>query len=107
MEEKKSEKTNFSPRGRYDSSPTKKKPKVASKPVDRDSSRCNYCHNIGHWKKECPELKGNEGKSPTVRFDNLYDSAEEEEYEEFQGLQDEVCAEENLEFLESHQWGLN
>ena len=107
VEEKKSEKTSFSPRGRYDSSPTKKKPKVASKPVDRDSSRCNYCHNIGHWKKECPELKGNEGKSPTVRFDNLYDSGEEEEYEEFQGLQDEVCAEENLEFLESHQWGLN
>ena len=103
--DKKPERTNFSPRGKYDHSPNKRKPKVASKTVDRDSSRCNYCHNIGHWKRECPELKGNEGKSPTVRFDHLYDS--EDEYEDYNGLKDEYQDEGSVEFLNTHQWDLN
>lgn len=104
-EEKKTDKPSFSSRGKFDHSPNKKKPKVASKTVDRDNSRCNYCHNIGHWKRECPELKGNEGKSPTVRFDHLYDS--EDEYEEYNGLQDEYPEEESVEYLDAHQWDLN
>ena len=43
------------PFGGYDRSPTNKKPKVASKTVDKDRFRCRLCHNLGHWARDCPE----------------------------------------------------
>ena len=39
---------------KFDKSPTKRKPKSASKPVNKDEQRCFECHEIGHWAHECP-----------------------------------------------------
>ena len=52
------------PIGGFDRSPTNKHPKVASKTVDKDRFRCRYCHNLGHWVRECPEKKRLQGVDP-------------------------------------------
>jgi hypothetical protein len=66
------------PRGRQDSrdttrvrfskSPNVRKPKVASKTFDKNLTRCFFCQDFGHWKNECPELKGNPSPSPPRRM---------------------------------------
>ena len=41
-------------RGRYDKSPVNRKPKMASKTIDKDKAlRCHKCNEIGHWASEC------------------------------------------------------
>ena len=40
-------------RGRYDNSPNVRRPRVASKTVDKDKGRCYYCHEFGHFISEC------------------------------------------------------
>ena len=57
----------------YDKSPTTKKPKVASKAVNRDDQRCHGCNNFGHWKRDCPEAQGNDGKTVTTKYNYLSD----------------------------------
>lgn len=73
------------PRGGYDRSPSVRKPKVASKPVDRDGTRCHNCHQFGHWKRECPN-RGNEDEdddaSPSPQSFNGLQEGLEEEYVE-------------------------
>jgi hypothetical protein len=66
------------PRGGYDRSPVNRKPKVASKPVDRDRNRCHICNQFGHWKAECPN-KGEEDTDPNSQqsYQGLHDSEEE------------------------------
>ena len=40
-------------RGRLDKSPNIKRPRVASKTVDKDKMRCHYCNEFGHFIREC------------------------------------------------------
>ena len=44
-------------RGKYDKSPTQKKPRVAPKAKDMDKERCHFCKQLGHWEHDCPEKK--------------------------------------------------
>ena len=48
--------------GRFDKSPTKRNPRVNSKTKDVDKDRCRYCREIGHWERECPQKKKDQGK---------------------------------------------
>ena len=34
-----------------------------SKTKDADKDRCRYCHEIGHWQRECPQKKKDQGKA--------------------------------------------
>ena len=48
--------------GRFDKSPTKRNPRINSKTKDVDKDRCRYCREIGHWERECPQKKKDQGK---------------------------------------------
>ena len=48
--------------GKFDKSPTKRNPRVNSKTKDADKDHCRYCHEIGHWERECPQKKKDETK---------------------------------------------
>ena len=80
-------------RGRFDKSPNVRRPRVASKTVDKDQMRCHYCNEPGHFMRECQKHSRDEGGSQ--RFSGLnseyYDDESdydddykdyEEEYEE-------------------------
>ena len=49
--------------GKFDKSPTKRNPRVNSKTKDADKDRCRYCREIGHWERECPQKKKDQGKA--------------------------------------------
>ena len=34
-----------------------------SKTKDADKDRCRYCHEIGHWERECQQKKKDQGKA--------------------------------------------
>ena len=34
-----------------------------SKTKDVDKDRCRYCREIGHWERECPQKKKDQGKA--------------------------------------------
>ena len=40
-------------RGRFDKSPNVRRPRVASKTVDKDKMRCHFCNEYGHIIREC------------------------------------------------------
>ena len=40
-------------RGRFDKSSNIRRPRVASKTVDKDKMRCHYCNEFGHFIREC------------------------------------------------------
>ena len=40
-------------RGRFDKSQNVRRPRVASKTVDKDKMRCHYCNEYGHFIREC------------------------------------------------------
>jgi len=46
-------------RGGFDKSPNQRKPRVNSKPVNRDRFRCFYCQDFGHFIKDCPKKPDN------------------------------------------------
>ena len=50
-------KSNFRGKGRgrggFDKSPNVRRPRVASKTVDKDKMRCHYCNEFGHFIREC------------------------------------------------------
>ena len=88
------------PKQKFDVSPKNTKPKVASKPVNRDKNRCHYCHQFDHWIKDCPERKKDQQNLNTLKQlgtiqtlqaleDDTFGSDEEgEAMDIFRGIQD-------------------
>ena len=50
-------------RGRFDKSPNVRRPRVASKAVDKDKMRCHYCNEYGHFIRECSKKNRDENKT--------------------------------------------
>ena len=52
-----------------------------SKTKDIDKDRCRYCREIGHWERECPQKKKDQGKGeepkPYVAFTGLSEALPE------------------------------
>ena len=42
-------------RGRFNTSPNVRRPRVTSKTIDKDKGRCLYCNEFGHFIRECPK----------------------------------------------------
>ena len=63
------------PRGKFDKSPTQRKPRVAPKAKDMDKERCRYCKQLGHWEEDCPDKKkqGDAAKSYSDWSPDEYD----------------------------------
>ena len=60
-------KSNFRGKGRgrggFDKSPNVRRPRVASKTVDKDKMRCHYCNEFGHFIRECSKKARDEKKT--------------------------------------------
>ena len=58
-------KSNFRGKGRggFDKSPNIRRPRVASKTVDKDKMRCHYCNEFGHFIRECSKKTRDEKKA--------------------------------------------
>ena len=50
-------------RGKFDKSPNVRRPRVASKTVDKDKMRCHYCNEFGHFIRECSKKNRDENKT--------------------------------------------
>ena len=59
-------------RGRFDTSPNVRRPRVASKPVNKDKGRCFYCNEFGHFAKECSKKIEDERNGRYSRMDTDY-----------------------------------
>ena len=59
-------------RGRYDKSPNIRRPRIASKTVDKDKGRCFYCNEYGHFIRECSKKKEDEKSRRYSRMDSDY-----------------------------------
>ena len=59
-------------RGRFDTSPNIRRPRVASKTTDKDEGRCFYCNESGHFIRECPKKIEDEKSRRFSRMDTEY-----------------------------------
>ena len=59
-------------RGRFDTSPNVRRPRVASKTIDKDKGRCFYCNEFGHFIRECPKKIEDEKSRRFSRVDTEY-----------------------------------
>ena len=59
-------------RGRFDTSPSVRRPRVASKTIDKDKGRCFYCNEFGHFIRECPKKIEDEKSRRFSRMDTDY-----------------------------------
>ena len=50
-------------RGRFDKSPNVRRPRVASKTMNKDKMRCHYCNEFGHFVRECSKKSRDENKA--------------------------------------------
>ena len=50
-------------RGGFDKSPNVRRPRVASKTVDKDKMRCHYCNEFGHFIRDCSKKTRDEKKT--------------------------------------------
>ena len=55
-------------RGRFDTSPNVRRPRVASKTIDKDKGRCFYCNEFGHFIRECPKKIEDESPEGSVEW---------------------------------------
>ena len=66
---------------KFDKSPTKKKPRVASKSKDQDKDRCHNCREIGHFAKDCPHKEAE-------RRNSFQEKKQMKPYGDFTGMED-------------------
>ena len=59
-------------RGRFDTSPNVRRPRVASKTIDKDKGRCFYCNEFRHFIRECPKKIEDEKSRRFSRMDTDY-----------------------------------
>ena len=59
-------------RSRFDSSPNVRRPRVASKTVNKDKGRCFYCKEFGHFIKECSKKTEDKRSRRYSRMDSDY-----------------------------------
>ena len=59
-------------RGRFDTSPNVRRPRVASKTIDKDKGRCFYCNEYGYFIRECPKKIEDEKFRRFSRMDTEY-----------------------------------
>ena len=59
-------------RGRFDTSPNVRRPRVANKTVDKDKGRCFYCNEFGCFIRECPKKIEDEKSRRFSRMDADY-----------------------------------
>ena len=50
---------------KFDKSPNQRRPRSSSRPVDRDSMRCFYCNEEGHFIRDCPQKRRDEATGAT------------------------------------------
>ena len=56
--------SNYRGRGgqKFDKSPNVRKARVNTRTPNQDRDRCNKCHELGHWAKDCPQNQPNNGQ---------------------------------------------
>ena len=59
-------------RGRFDTSPSVRRPRVTRKTIDKDKGRCFYCNEFGHFIRECPNKIEDEKSRRFSRMDTDY-----------------------------------
>ena len=59
-------------RGRFDTIPNVRIPRVASKMIDKDKGRCFYCNEFGHFIREYPKKIEDEKSRRFSRMDTDY-----------------------------------
>ena len=59
-------------RGRFDTSPNVRRPRVASKMVNKDKGRCFYCNEFGYFIKECSKKTEDKRSRRYSRMDSDY-----------------------------------
>ena len=84
-------------RSRFDTSLNVRRPRVASKTVNKDKGRCFYCNEFGHFIKECSKKTEDERSRRYSRMDSDYQ--QEGQYSDYDdtglftdGYDDEVFA---------------
>ena len=50
-------------RGKFDKSSNVRRPRVASKTIDKDKMRCHYWNEFGHFVRECSKKNRDEKKA--------------------------------------------
>ena len=68
-------------RGRFDTSPSVRRPRVASKTMDKDKGRYFYCNEFGHFIRECPKKIEDEKSRRFSRMDT--DSNKDGQYSDY------------------------
>ena len=59
----------FGGRGRFDNSPNIRRPRVASRTIDKDKGRCHYCKEFGHFVSKC--TKKMEDERGQARYNSM------------------------------------
>ena len=59
-------------RGRFDTSPSVRRPRVVSKTIDKEKGRCFYCNEFGHFIRKCPKNIEDEKSRRFSRMDTDY-----------------------------------
>ena len=83
----------FRGRGRFDKSPNVKRPRVTSKTVSRDATRCYYCKEPGHISRFCDRCEEDERRlkrgsnNMMANIDSQFET--DEGYENYDDLYDE------------------
>ena len=80
-------------RDRFDKRPNVSRPRVASRTVSRDATRCYYCKEPGHISRFCERCEDNENRlkrgssNMMANFDSRFET--DEGYENYGDLYDE------------------
>ena len=89
-------------RGRFQNSPNVRRPRIASKTVDKDRDRCHYCKEIGHFIRDCVKRRKDEeraGKFHTMGPLNLEDPVDLDETEDYYAYDDDELQEHSTDHL--------